>query len=72
VDDPPQDCELWLRELLRHLVGSAIPAGHNGVFAWTWSWDPNGQVVGSADAQAISTLSPYGRLWKDEYYSKMQ
>lgn len=72
VDDPPQDSERWLRELLRHLVTSAIPAGHNGVFAWTWSWDPNGQVEGSADARAISTSSAYGRLWEDEYYRKMR
>jgi hypothetical protein len=71
VDDPPQDCERWLRELLRHLVASAIPAGHNGVFAWMWCWDPNGQVEGPADARAITTLSAYGRLWNDEYYSRM-
>jgi hypothetical protein len=72
VDDPPQDCERWLRELLRHLTRTAIPAGHNGVFAWMWSWDPNGQVMGFEDERAVSTLSWYGELWEDEYYGKLR
>jgi hypothetical protein len=72
VDDPPQDGERWLRELLRHLVRSSIPAGHNGVCAWMWCWNPNGQVEGYGDSRAIATLSDYGRLWEDEYYSAMR
>jgi hypothetical protein len=72
VDDPPQDCERWLRELLRHLLRNAIPLGHNGVLGWMWFWDPNGQTAGYADPAALTALSAYGRLWDEEYYGPLR
>jgi Cellulase (glycosyl hydrolase family 5) len=61
----------WLAELLDHLVTDRIPAGHNGAFAWVWSWHPNGLTRGVDSAAEITTLSEHGRLWQQRYWDRL-
>lgn len=67
----------YVRNVIRYYQSEAIPAGHNGLFAWIWSWcDDNGMTednyLDESETDTFVTLNSYGRLWRDEYFGTSQ
>lgn len=59
----------YVTDILNLEVQTAIPGGHNGIFAWIWSWcDINNMTANWDDYLNLST---YGQLYQTYYWSKV-
>jgi hypothetical protein len=65
----------YVKDVLKNVIDVGIPKGHNGVFAWIWTWcDDNNMTSGwddSANRYDYFNLSPYGQIYVTDFYSKV-
>jgi len=59
----------YVKDVLSLIVNTGIPEGHNGVFAWIWSWcDINSMATSESN---YADLNSYGQIYVDYYWSKI-
>ncbi len=57
----------YVEQILDAVINTGIPNGHNGVFPWIWNWcDINTMTEGD-----FVTLTDYGEIIEDQYYSRV-
>lgn len=63
------DTPSYVSNLLTSMVNTGISNGHNGVFAWIWSWCDSNKMTDPWDD--YTKLTSYGQLYVDYYYNKV-
>ncbi len=65
----------YVKNVLKNVVDVGIPKGHNGVFAWIWTWCDDNNMTSGWDNQAnrydYFNLSTYGQIYVTEFYNKV-
>lgn len=66
----------YVKNVIAGALKTGIPAGHNGLFAWIIGWCDTNKMIEDWTDPAVaytkdSPLNAYGKLWVDNYFSKV-